>query len=595
MDTNRRMWLLLGAFALLFGVIACTLDEKPDGAQYWWQARGPVVPHDSFPTDCTLCHQGETWREIRTDFVYDHAKETGYALEGAHAAAECLRCHNDRGPAEMFAGRGCRGCHEDVHKGTLGNDCSSCHDQESFKAKDQIAKHNLTRFPLVGAHAATECFRCHPGAQVGQFQPADTECVACHTADLARATNPDHATNGWTQDCDRCHIPTDWGGAAFNHSWWPLNGAHAAANCTDCHGGGVFVGTPNDCYDCHQTDYANSTSPDHAALGISTNCKQCHNTSTWDGAHFNHFGIVDGCVNCHLADFQGTTNPDHVAMGLSTSCEQCHGTSTWLSGEFDHAGISNGCVNCHQADYNGTTNPNHAATGYGTDCESCHGTNGWTNVTFGHLGITNGCLTCHQTDYTSTTSPNHAGTGIGTNCEQCHDTLDWNNAVFDHTGITNGCVTCHQTDYNNTTSPNHAALGLGTTCQTCHDTVDWNNGTFDHTGVTNGCMSCHMPEYNATTNPKHSTAGFGTDCQTCHDTVDWNNGQFNHTQFPITSGKHKNFDCIECHLAPPNYIQFSCTHCHEHKKSSMDNEHQGVNNYTWTSNGCYACHPDGKE
>jgi hypothetical protein len=199
-----------------------------------------------------------------------------------------------------------------------------------------------------------------------------------------------------------------------------------------------------------------------------------------------------------------------------------------------------------------------------------------------------------RSDYAGTTSPNHVAYSFGQNCEQCHDTLDWNDAVFDHTGIVNACVTCHQTDYDNATNPNHVAMGLSTTCQQCHDTVDWHNATFDHTGVVNGCSNCHMPEYNATTNPKHSTAGYGTDCETCHDTLDWNNGQFNHPQFPIKSGKHKNFDCVDCHLTPPTYTQFSCTHCHDHSKSKMDGEHDDVNNYVWNSNNCYACHPNGK-
>lgn len=496
---KRSSWTWIGAFALLVGVLACTWGAKREGAQYWWEERGPVVPHDSFPADCTLCHQGETWRDIRADFVFDHEKETGHRLEGAHAAAECLRCHNDRGPVQVFASRGCAGCHEDVHQTKLGRDCTSCHDQNTFRPTEQIAMHSRTRFPLVGAHAATECFRCHSGAEVGRFQPVDTECLACHTADLARATNPDHAANGWTNDCDRCHIPTAWSGQAFNHSWWPLTGAHATANCTQCHAGGMFVGTPNQCVDCHLAEYNGATSPNHVALGISTDCADCHGTSTWLGAHFNHTGIVDGCVNCHLTDFQGTTSPDHEALGISTSCEQCHGTNTWFG------------------------------------------------------------------------------------------------AQFDHTGIVNGCVACHQTDYDNTTSPDHAVMGIGTNCEQCHDTLDWNNAQFDHTGITNGCVACHLPDYNGTTNPKHSTAGFGTDCETCHDTLDWNNGQFSHPQFPITTGKHKNFDCIDCHLAPPNYVQFSCTHCHEHSKSKMDGEHDDVNNYVWNSNNCYACHPDGKE
>ena len=35
-------------------------------------------------------------------------------------------------------------------------------------------------------------------------------CVTCHTDDLANATNPPHLTLGYTENCDRCHMPTTW-------------------------------------------------------------------------------------------------------------------------------------------------------------------------------------------------------------------------------------------------------------------------------------------------------------------------------------------------------------------------------------------------
>ncbi|MEZ6021278.1 MAG: hypothetical protein R3F17_14660 [Planctomycetota bacterium] len=51
--------------------------------QGWWRGLGPVMPHDSFPADCSLCHLGGDWNTIRADFEFDHTAETGYALEGA--------------------------------------------------------------------------------------------------------------------------------------------------------------------------------------------------------------------------------------------------------------------------------------------------------------------------------------------------------------------------------------------------------------------------------------------------------------------------------------------------------------------------------
>jgi hypothetical protein len=207
-SVNRLRW-WLGGFALL--VFACTAAPPMDAARHrWWSGLGPVLPHDTFPGDCSLCHEGQTWTSIRKDFTFDHEKQTGVPLDGAHADAQCLRCHNDRGPVATFAAKGCAGCHEDVHQGWLGATCTSCHAQVTWFPVGMIERHARTRLPLVGAHAATACHRCHPGARVGRFQPTDTECLSCHQDDLQRAVNPPHLGLGWVDNCNQCHIPTDW-------------------------------------------------------------------------------------------------------------------------------------------------------------------------------------------------------------------------------------------------------------------------------------------------------------------------------------------------------------------------------------------------
>jgi len=208
MKTRTTSWAAL-AVALGCLSLACAI-EGPGAAEQrrWWAGFGPVIPHDSFPGDCRLCHVGEKWHTLVEDFEFDHERETGVALVGAHEEARCLRCHNDRGPVETFAAQGCGGCHEDVHLGELGDGCLDCHDQFTWRPMGMIAMHNRTRFPLVGVHAGTACRRCHPGAEVGRFTPTDVECLTCHADDLARTTN--HVGLGWVDRCDRCHIPTVW-------------------------------------------------------------------------------------------------------------------------------------------------------------------------------------------------------------------------------------------------------------------------------------------------------------------------------------------------------------------------------------------------
>lgn len=406
--TNTRLRLsrgqgLLLALCLLYGALACAVQPRSEvDVHEWWNERGPVVPHASFPDDCSLCHVGQDWTELREDFTFDHGAETGLVLEGAHAEAECLRCHNDRGPVALFAARGCSGCHENYHQGQLGENCEDCHGETNWRPFEQIAMHNRTRLPLVGAHAAAACWSCHEGAQVGDFYYQDPECISCHQDDLARAQNPDHQMQGWVSACDRCHIPTTWSGGGFNHNTFPLTGAHKNTDCTLCHIGNVYAGLPSNCVDCHLPEFLATNDPDHQVLNISTMCQQCHGTSTWLGARFPHTGIVNGCVNCHLPEYQATTSPNHQAQGFSTNCEQCHGTNSWFGANFSHVGITNGCVTCHLPEYNNTTNPNHMAAGFPTSCENCHNTNNWNNAVFAHtFPITSGdhknldCTDCH--------------------------------------------------------------------------------------------------------------------------------------------------------------------------------------------------------
>src|SRR5262249_61534346 len=88
---------------------------------------------------------------------------------------------------------------------------------------------------------------------------------------------------------------------------------------------------------------------------------------------------------CHLKDFQGTNNPNHVTSNFPQTCEQCHNTSNWMDAKFNHDSTgfsltgmhtvppractdchvnnnynltSAACVTCHLKDYQGTTNPN---------------------------------------------------------------------------------------------------------------------------------------------------------------------------------------------------------------------------------------------
>lgn len=212
MATKKRIsWRTLLTVAWLSLVIGCSF-ASPGRADLhrWWAGFGLVVPHESFPADCRLCHLGASWNELVPNFEFDHEAKTGVPLSGAHQQAKCLRCHNDRGPVAVFQAQGCAGCHADVHYGELGADCRRCHDETFWKVPNARVQHVHSRFPLTGAHLMVACHRCHAGATVRNFEPTDPSCVSCHYDTMAATTNPPHLGLGWTDRCERCHMPTGW-------------------------------------------------------------------------------------------------------------------------------------------------------------------------------------------------------------------------------------------------------------------------------------------------------------------------------------------------------------------------------------------------
>ena len=418
--SRSKIWLLAWLLA-----VACVNFVPRQG---WNSDHGPVVPHDSFPADCTLCHVGGNWHTLRADFVYDHEAETGVALEGAHKSASCLLCHNDRGPVAQYAARGCSGCHADPHLTRLGANCSDCHEQRSWYPRAAIAEHDRTRFPLVGAHAAVACFRCHAGAEVGNFAGAPADCRDCHQSDYGNTTTPNHAAVGFSRQCRECHVPTGWQPARFDHpNNFPLSQGHAALACAACH-----------------------TTPNVFA------------------------GLSSDCATCHTDDFLAATDPNHNAAGFALQCDSCHDTRTFSRAQWPHpAGFE---------------------------------------LTRGHAGR---------------------------RCGECHI-----NQVYAAT----------QTD----------------------------------------CASCHLDDYQATSNPSHVSFGLSQTCQECHSTTSWGTGNWQH-QFPINGGDHGGLACFDCHNQPANRTLFSCIDCHEHNAMDTNDDHDEVPGYTYTTAGCYSCHPSGKE
>jgi hypothetical protein len=80
--------------------------------------------------ECAKCHSPNGWRI----WEFDHGKETGFALTGAHGKLACDGCHKQP-PDQVKLSQTCAACHldDDVHLGQYGRQCQRCHSTVTFK------------------------------------------------------------------------------------------------------------------------------------------------------------------------------------------------------------------------------------------------------------------------------------------------------------------------------------------------------------------------------------------------------------------------------------------------------------------------------
>ncbi len=90
----------------------------------------------------------------------------------------CLRsCHKPNVKFRNAPGQ-CIGCHKstDKHKGRLGENCQTCHSEESW-SKVRTFDHSKTKFPLTGGHEKVTCEACHPNEK---YKGVPLACSSCH-------------------------------------------------------------------------------------------------------------------------------------------------------------------------------------------------------------------------------------------------------------------------------------------------------------------------------------------------------------------------------------------------------------------------------
>ena len=352
-----------------------------------------------FGERCAECHGERAWKPA----TFDHDRDTAYPLRGRHRAVRCEACH--RGPLhqEKLA-KACVACHrgDDVHKGSLGAKCESCHSEASWK-KASFDHAKETSFPLRGRHARIACASCHkqPASQVKLAK----DCYGCHRADDEAKGH----RGRFGDKCANCHGEDAWKPARFEHArdaHFPLRGKHAALKCESCHRGVLYRDkTGARCADCHQKD-------DRHRGQLGAQCESCHGERDWKSARFDHnrsrfplLGRHAGveCRACHASAAFKDARTDCVSCHrkndvhkerLGPRCESCHNARDWRAWDFDHARTRYrlegahrkvACVDCHRA-------PAPAGIRLDFACVSCHARDDVHQSQFGAR-----CERCHVT------------------------------------------------------------------------------------------------------------------------------------------------------------------------------------------------------
>jgi hypothetical protein len=399
----------------------CHRTESPHGTQF--QRR-----------DCADCHDSRTWEAAPN---FNHAR-SDFPLTGAHLRVACHDCHqavNGRTQFANVAHETCQSCHDDAHDGELGADCATCHTTTAWERMgrsfdDTRFNHAATTgFALIGAHAEIGCASCHAtptrddeGIHItfadnprGQSFPAIVaeDCQSCHKDyhDDAFANLPDGAL------CSSCHGQEDWLPVTFGierhneETAFPLTGAHLATPCFACHGGTDgdephFEFASTSCETCHaelnphEGQFAND-------VGV-TVCGNCHSTTEWDLASFDH----------------STTGFALTGRHAALDCASCH-TPTTVDGRTVHAfaGLDADCASCHAKD-----DPHHGQFPV-TSCATCHDTEAFTIAAFDHAQTrfplagaheSVACGSCHRTETAPDGSTFVRFKPLGTDCADCH-------------------------------------------------------------------------------------------------------------------------------------------------------------------------------
>jgi hypothetical protein len=385
---------------------------------------------------CASCHTPRDFHEILGGLRERHAPGV-FPLRGAHLTVACDRCHPS-GQAPRSAPTRCDGCHQSPHRSDLGARCDACHSERGWHASaGERFPHERTRFPLRGRHAAVACGSCHGatgsrGTFAARFLDRHFErCSDCH-GDPHRT---EYRTVASATACESCHgeegfAPSRFASARHGAPLFPLEGAHRAVPCADCHrraagaAGDLTPRTPaagaaartrppawamhpaaGDCADCHQNPHGDAFQSELRERG----CRGCHTPQGWHSARIDH----------------DRTGFPLTGRHAQIDCAWCH-TRLGPGGERDYRSLAPVCGGCHGDPHLGQF----AATEPRKDCAACHATTRWSELGFVHdrdsrfplagRHAEQGCPACHETRKTpagQVTVYRHGRV----RCQDCHD------------------------------------------------------------------------------------------------------------------------------------------------------------------------------
>jgi hypothetical protein len=361
---------------------------------------------------CLDCHKMAGVIDTKPRAVNEfHGPNSRFPLTEGHKNVDCAKCH----PGNVFTHTPLQcgpKCHpDDLHKGTLGKDCLSCHSGGKWEAR--LFDHDTkTNWPLVGNHKDVLCEACHPRRDFANNRGRGVRCINCHRKD-------DVHNGALGDDCENCHSPD--GKLSFDHndpkkSDWPLLGKHGKVRCADCHTNIRFKPTPRECGPCHPE-------PDVHRGQLGTLCAVCHVETDWSIIKTGHDVPVPRFGGAH----------DGIA------CVKCHPQGKLLGG------TANLCVTCHRADdiHHNTLGPN---------CGECHTQRSWAGAHFTHSRV--GC--------------DLVGTHRLLPCADCH-------VGGNMTSLSPACAACHMKDRvraKTLAGVDHSSVAYGT-CSLCHNPTTW--------------------------------------------------------------------------------------------------------------------------